>query len=238
MQKLLFPFLLAVSLFTFSSCDTLHQIATEVLAEPTIEEIGRGLKEALTLGISKGADFLAQKDGYYKSAYKILLPAEARQVTDRLKAIPGFEKLEEQLLEKINRGAEDAATEAKPIFVSAIRGLTFQDATNILMGEKNAATNYLQRTTSDQLYSKFNPKIVTSLDKFGARELWKKAADAYNKIPLVNKKVNADLDDYITREALKGLFAKVEEEERNIRANVSARPTELLKKVFAKQDKK
>jgi hypothetical protein len=238
MQKLLFSLLLVGTLFTFSGCDTLKEIATEVLAEPTAEEIGRGLKEALTQGIGKGADFLAQKDGYYKSAYKILLPAEAQQVTSRLKVIPGFEKLEEQLLEKINRGAEDAASEAKPIFVSAIRGLTFQDATNILMGEKNAATSFLNRTTNQQLYDKFNPKIVSSLDKVGARELWKKAADAYNKIPLVSKKVNNDLDDYITREALKGLFSKVEEEERNIRSNISARPSELLKKVFAKQDRK
>jgi Protein of unknown function (DUF4197) len=237
MQKFIFSLALGIMFVSFSACDTLKQIATEVLAEPSLEEIGRGLKEALTSGVGKGADFLSKKDGYYKSAYKILLPAEARQVTDKLKGIPGFEKLEEQLLEKINRGAEDAAIEAKPIFVTAIRSLTFQDATNILMGKENAATDYLNRTTSTLLYEKFNPKIVSSLDKFGARELYRKAANTYNKIPLVQKKVNTDLDDYITKQALNGLFSKVAEEEKNIRSNVSARPSELLKKVFAKQDK-
>ena len=238
MKKFFLPILLFTSILTFSSCDTLQQIAKDVMAEPSLEEIGRGLKEALTQGIGKGADFLSKKDGYYKSAYKILLPAEARQVTDRLKGIPGFDKLEEQLLEKINRGAEDAAIEAKPIFVTAIRSLTFTDAKNILLGNDNAATDYLNRTTSTLLYEKFNPKIVTSLDKFGARDLYKKAADAYNKIPLINKKVNNDLDDYITKEAMKGLFSKVAEEEKNIRSSTSFRGTDLLRRVFAMQDKK
>jgi Protein of unknown function (DUF4197) len=223
------------SMLMFSSCETLQQVAKDVMAEPTMEEIGRGLKEALSNGISKGVDILSAKDGYFKSAYKILLPDEVQKVTGRLKNVPGFTNLENELLEKINRGAEDAATEAKPIFVSAIRSLTFQDASNILLGADNAATDYLNRTTNSQLYEKFNPKIVASLDKIGANGLWKKAADAYNKIPLITK-VNNDLDDYVTKEALKGLFSKVGEEEKNIRRNRGARTSELLRKVFAKQD--
>lgn len=228
-------FALLLSSLTFSSCDVLQQIATEALSEPSLSEIGQGLKEALKNGISKGADALSQRDGYFKSAYKILLPADVRKVTDKLKNVPGFSNLENELLEKMNRGAEDAAKEAKPIFVAAITGLTFSDATNILLGSDNAATQYLNRTTSQPLYDKFNPKIVASLDKIGANNLWKKAADAYNKIPLVTK-VNNDLDDYVTKEALKGLFAKIEEEEKNIRRNKASRTSELLKKVFAKQD--
>lgn len=219
----------------FTSCDTLAGIAKEVLLEPTVDEIGRGLKEALDKGITKGVERLSAKDGYYRSPYKIQLPPEARQVTDRLKALPGFEKLEENLLEKINRGAETAAKEATPIFVSAIRALTFKDVTNLLMGADNAATDYLQRTTQQQLYDKFNPVIVRSLEDVGANSLWKKAADTYNKIPFIAK-VNNDLDDYITKEALKGLFAQMESEEKNIRHNKLARTSDLLRKVFAKQD--
>ncbi|MFN0216205.1 MAG: DUF4197 domain-containing protein [Saprospiraceae bacterium] len=223
------------SIFTLSSCDVLQQVANQALSEPSLSEIGQGLKEALKNGISKGADALAQRDGYFKSAYKILLPSDVRKVTDKLKNIPGFTNLENELLEKMNRGAEDAAKEAKPIFVAAITGLSFSDATNILLGSDNAATQYLNNTTNKALYDKFNPKIVASLDKIGANSLWKKAADAYNKIPLVTK-VNNDLDDYVTTEALKGLFGKIAEEEKNIRRNKVFRTTELLKKVFAKQD--
>lgn len=223
------------SFLTFSSCDVLQEVAKNALAEPSLSEIGQGLKEALKNGIGKGADALSQRDGYLKSAYKILLPSDVRKVTDKLKNVPGFSNIENELLEKMNRGAEDAAKEAKPIFVSAITSMTFNDATNILLGSDNAATDYLNRTTSTQLYSSFNPKIVASLDKIGANSLWKKAADAYNKIPLVTK-VNNDLDDYVTKEALKGLFGKIAEEEKNIRRNKSLRNTDLLKKVFAKQD--
>lgn len=235
MKKFFVFSLLAGLLLSFAACDVLKEVANDVLSEPSIEEIGRGLKEALNNGISKGVDQLSQKDGYFKSAYKILLPEDARKVADKLRNIPGFNNLENELLEKMNRGAEDAAKEAGPIFVSAIRQLTFQDATNILLGADNAATDYLNRTTNQQLYDKFNPKIVASLDKIGANQLWRKAADAYNKIPLVTK-VNNDFDDYVTKQALKGLFGKIEEEERNIRRNKASRTTDLLRKVFAKQD--
>lgn len=227
-------FLFSTSVF-FSSCDTLQQIANEALSEPSLAEIGQGLKEALNNGVANGVNTLSARDGYFKSAYKILLPAEARQVTDKLKVVPGFTNLENELLEKINHGAEDAAKEAGPIFVTAIRSMSFQDATNILMGADDAATQYLHKTTYDQLYEKFNPKIVVALNNIGANGLWKKAADAYNKIPLVSK-VNNDLGDYVTTEALKGLFSKIEEEEKNIRRNPVARTTSLLKKVFSKQD--
>lgn len=227
--------MLASTILFFASCDTIKQVAKDVMAEPSLEEIGKGLKEALTNGIGKGVDVLSAKDGYFKSAYKILLPDEARKVTERLKNIPGFANLENELLEKINRGAEDAAKEAGPIFVSAIKGMTFSDATNILLGSDNAATEYLNRTTNSQLYSKFNPKIIASLDKIGANNIWKKAADTYNKIPLITK-VNNDLDDYVTNQALKGLFSKVAEEEKNIRRNRSSRSSDLLRRVFAKQD--
>lgn len=236
MKKLSILLLLLLALlFPLASCDTLSGIAKEVLSEPTLEEIGRGLKEALSNGIKKGVNVLSQKDGYFKSAYKILLPPEARKVTEKLKNVPGFSNLENELLEKINRGAEDAAKEAGPIFLNAIRSMTFQDATNILMGADNSATEYLNRTTNQQLYDKFNPKIVASLNKIGANNLWRKAADAYNNIPLVAD-INNDLDDYVTKEALKGLFGKVAEEEKNIRRNRGSRTTELLRKVFAKQD--
>ncbi len=235
MQKSLFLSLLLIGLFSITACDTLKEVANSVLAEPSLEEIGKGLKEALSNGVTKGVNNLSQRDGYLKSVYKILLPDDVRKVTDKLKAVPGFTNLENELIEKMNRGAEDAAKEAGPIFLGAIRQLTFKDALDILMGADNAATNYLNKTTSTQLYEKFNPKIVASLEKIGANTLWKKAADAYNKIPLVTK-VNNDLDDYVTKKALDGLFGKIAEEEKNIRRSKGARSTDLLKKVFAKQD--
>jgi hypothetical protein len=231
-------FFFAIATLLFSSCDpaalqrTLDTLSNTPLSN---EEIASGLKQALEIGISKGSDALSARDGYYKSPYKILLPPEAEKVAQKLRSVPGFNNVEEVILEKINRGAEDAASKAKPIFVNAIRNMTIEDATNILMGQKDAATKYLKAATYDQLYTEFNPVIVESLDKFNARKYWADAVNTYNKIPFVEK-ANPDLDDYVTQQALAGLFAKVEEEELNIRTNISARTTELLKKVFAKQD--
>lgn len=203
--------------------------------ELSTAEIGQGLKDALSKGVQKGVNELSSTDGYFKSVYKILLPEEAANVINRLKAVPGFANLEADLIEKMNRGAENAAKEAGPIFASAITGMTFQDALDILMGADNSATVYLRKTTHQQLYDKFNPVIVKALDEIGANELWRNATNAYNKIPLVTK-VNNDLDDHVTTKGLDGLFGKIQEEEKNIRRNPVNRTSELLKKVFAKQD--
>jgi hypothetical protein len=201
------------------------------------DEAGSGLKEALNLGVDQAVSFLSAKDGYFASPYKILLPEEAKTMASKLRMVPGFEKFEQDLLEKMNRSAEDAAALAKPIFVDAIKKMTFQDAMNILMGEKDAATRYLDRNTSPALNAAFLPVVQASLDKFKVREYWSNAVTAYNKIPLV-KKMNPELDKYVTEKALVGMFKLVEVKEADIRTNVNSRSSDLLKKVFGQQDKK
>jgi hypothetical protein len=200
------------------------------------DEIGKGLKEALNSGVGDAVSFLSAKDGYFKSAYKILLPEEARKVTEKLKSVPGFANVEADLTERMNRAAEDAATKAKPIFVAAITKMTFQDAMNILTGNPDAATRYLEKSTFESLYNEFKPVIQESLDKVNARSYWRDAVSAYNKLPFVSK-TNPELDDHVTRSALSGMFKLVEQKEKGIRSDVSLRNTDLLKKVFAKQDK-
>ena len=238
MKNLMFAF----AVLSLSACNPgdLDKVLGAVLEDGgglTEAQVGSGLKEALTQGIGKGADRLSMKDGFLKGAYKILLPEEVQKVTSRLQNVPGFTQVENKMLELVNRGAEDAAKKAKPIFVSAIKQMTFRDAMGILMGGNNAATDYLKKATSSKLYSAFKPEIVKSLDKVNATGTWKKAMTTYNRIPLVNK-VNPDLDDYVTNQALNGLFKMVAKEETNIRKNPAARATDLLKKVFAKQDNK
>lgn len=227
---------LFVVVMSFTACAELQKLIDEAGGSGlTTTEIAMGLKEALELGISKGSDVLSSRDGYYKSAYKILLPEEAREITNRLQAIPGFNQVEEVLIERLNRAAEDAATKAKPIFANAIRNMTFEDAMGILMGPDDAATNYLHRATYDALYQEFNPVILESLNKFNAIDYWEDAVTAYNKIPFI-KQANPRLDDYVTTQALVGLFDMVKKEEQAIRTDVDKRTTDLLKRVFARQD--
>ena len=225
-------------LFTLSglSCAELQKVLESGGNAPlTSAEIARGLKEALDIGISKGSDILSARDGYFKSSYKILLPEEARMITQRLSVIPGFTQVEDILVERLNRAAEDAATKAKPIFQQAIRQMTFQDAMGILMGPEDAATSYLNRVTYNELYSAFNPIILESLNKFNAVSYWEDAVNAYNRIPFITP-ANPRLDDYVTTKALDGLFDMVKKEEIGIRKDVSLRTSELLRRVFARQD--
>lgn len=243
MKKLLFTLFLAgfaLAALPAQNLKNLTKGAKDLLGggkgELSTSEIGQGLKDALSKGVEKGVNELSATDGYFKNAlYKILLPEEAQNVVTKLRAVPGFNNLEADLIEKMNRGAEKAAKEAGPIFASAITGMTIQDAMDILMGADNSATVYLRKSTFQQLYEKFNPVIVKALDEIGANDLWRNATNAYNKIPLVTK-VNNDLDDHVTTKALDGLFGKIQEEEKNIRRNPVSRTSDLLKKVFSKQD--
>ncbi|MBA4053158.1 MAG: DUF4197 domain-containing protein, partial [Marivirga sp.] len=146
------------------------------------EEIGQGLKEALTNGVSKGSDLVSQLDGYYKNPeIKIPFPPEVKQVETKLRQI-GLGSEVDKFIESLNRGAEDAAKEAKPIFVSAIKQMTIQDAWGILKGENDAATKYLSRTTSPLLTEKFKPVIKNSLNKVNATKYYSDLVNTYNKI--------------------------------------------------------
>lgn len=197
-------------------------------------DISNGLKQALELGVSQGVDLLSKKNGYYdNNLVKILLPEQLQKVDKTLRQI-GLGSLADQGIKLLNTAAEDAVNEAKPIFINAIKNLTFSDAAAILAGNKDAATQYLQKTTTSQLVNAFSPKIKASLDKVGANEIWSQIMSKYNAIPFVNQ-VNADLTGYVTEKTIDGLFLQVAKKEEDIRTNISARTTPLLQKVFSKQ---
>ena len=234
MKKILI-LIVAVSL---SSCAEMQQVLNQLPQKQGIGgvDIAGGLREALNNGISKQVTKLTAVDGFYKNeAVKILLPEELRKVDSGLRKI-GLSALADEGLKVLNRAAEDAVKESTPIFVDAVRNITFTDAKTILMGNENSATTYLQNSTSTALYGKFNPVIKNSFNKVGADKVWANIITKYNSIPLVNK-VNPDLTDYVTNQAMNGVFKMIAVEEKNIRTNLSSRTSVLLQKVFAMQDK-
>ena len=195
------------------------------------EEVGAGLKEALTKGIEKGVDQLSKPDGFFKDlSIKIPLPEEANKVETKLRSIGQGKKVDETI-ESINRAAEDATTASKDIFVEAIKGMSINDAMSILRGDDNAATKFLDKSTRANLISKFEPIVKISLDKVGATQNWNAIFSTYNKLPFVEK-VNPDLVEYATGKAIDGLFIQIAKEELKIRQDPMARVTDLLKKVF------
>ncbi len=220
------------------SCGELQQIVDQLPQEQSgigNAQIAEGLRQALEKGIEKQVSKLTQEDGFFKNELvKITLPAELQKVDQTLRDI-GLGSLADEGLKVLNRAAEDAVEEATPIFVNAVKDITFDDAKNILLGNDNAATQYLTGKTENDLYNKFSPVIKNSLQKVGADRIWNNLINKYNSIPLTNK-VNPDLTDYVTEEALNGVYTMIAVEEKEIRTKVSSRTTDLLRKVFELQD--
>jgi uncharacterized protein DUF4197 len=209
----------------------------EVTQNTGSTDIGAGLKEALNKGVTEQVSKLTAVDGFYKNdAVKILMPEELQKVDKTLRKM-GMANLADQGILVLNRAAEDAVKEATPIFVTAIKNITIKDAKNILLGNDNAATLYLQSETTTPLYAKFSPIVKQSIGKVGADVIWASIITKYNSIPLVTK-INPDINDYVTNKALEGVFKMITVEEKNIRNNLDSRTSDLLRKVFAMQDNK
>ncbi len=250
-MRKLYAFVLLGAVFFISSCSELMQIAQQAAGsgQLTQTEVIAGLKEALVVGVKKSVERLGVTDGYYRDqAVKILLPPEADIIVENIGKIPGGQGLLDDVLLRINRAAEDAVSEAGPIFLNSITNMTINDAMGILKGENNAATQYLQRTTYDQLFNLYQPKIQASLDKklvgnVSTSQSWNMLMQRWNDVArsMVGqvaglKPVDVKLDEYLTGKGLDGLFLKVEAEEQLIRKDPAARVTDLLKRVFGSVD--
>ena len=222
-----------------TSCSELQTIADQALEEPqqvTNNQIRKGLKQALQKGIDQQVSKLTKENGFYKNdQVKILLPEELQKVDDGLRKI-GLGDLADEGLILMNRAAEDAVKKATPIFVNAIKNMSISDAKQILLGDDEAATDFLRNNTSEQLYDEFYPVVNQSFQDVGADQLWTSAINKYNKIPF-QQDVNPDLSKYVTNQALAGVFKMIAVEEQQIRRDLSSRTTDLLRRVFKLQDK-
>lgn len=197
----------------------------------TEKDAADGIKEALVKGTGESVNIVSKLNGYFSNPeIKIPFPPEAREIESKLRSVGLGNKVDEVIL-SLNRAAEDAAKSAEPIFVSAITNMSITDAIQIVKGKTDAATHYLERSTSPALKAKFSPVIKASLDKVDATRLWEELVKSYNQIPFV-KKQNEDLPGYVTDKAIDGLFVMIAKEELKIRQNPVARTTDLLKKVF------
>ena len=199
----------------------------------TETDAANAIKEALNKGVDIGVKKVSKQDGFFLDPeIRIPFPKDMKKVEKKLRDL-GMNQQIDQIVVSINRAAEDASTSAKPIFIKAIKDMSISDAKKIVNGNKSAATDYLRNSTYLSLSKEFQPIIRTSLQKVNATKYWKSLMRAYNKIPFI-KKVNPDLEIYVTEKAIDGLFFMIEKEEKRIRENPKQRTTELLKKVFGK----
>lgn len=227
MRKLLGIILLST---TLSSCDILSNLPTG--AGVSEAEAGQGIKEALGQGLVKAVLQLNRPDGFFKDAfYKILMPPDARKIENTLRDL-GLGKMVDKAILQINRGAEDAAGFAKPIFVDAIKSMTISDAIGLVRNGDTSATHFFRVKTTDKLIAAFLPVIKNSLDKVDATKYYSDVINTYNNFPTTFKKINPDLPGFVTTRATDALFDLVAKEEINIRQNIAARTTEILRRVF------
>lgn len=195
-------------------------------------EAAQGIREALSQGTATAILNLHREDGFFgNQAYKLFLPPDASKVEYTLRDL-GLGKVVDRAILQINRAAEDAVGEAKPIFTDAIRQMTIRDAINIVKGPRDAATQYFKDKTTAQLIAAFSPIVKQALDRTNATRYYGDAVSAYNKLPTTFNKINPDLPSYVTGKAVDALFDQIAKEELNIRENPAARVTEILKKVF------
>jgi hypothetical protein len=198
------------------------------------EDVAAGLKEALAVGTGNAVQTLSKSDGYFgDAAVKILLPQKLQTAAEVLKKA-GYQKEVDDLILSMNRAAEQAAPKARPVFEDAVKKMTIEDAQKILNGSNTAATDYFKTQTTPQLTDAFKPVIADSMNQAGVTRSYKALTDRYTSLLPFGKMDSFDLDGYVTKKSLDGLFLKVGQEEARIRTNPAARTTDLLKKVFAK----
>ncbi len=211
--------------------DALNNSSTPGEKPLSNDEVISGLKEALTVGTNNSTAFASQLDGFYKNpSLFIVFPPEAQKVKDWAIKM-GMKSQVDKFEMTLNRAAEEAAKDAAPVFVNAVKGMSIGDGFAILKGADNAATQYLIDKTSAELKQKFTPVVQTAIDKVELTKYWNPIITGYNKVPLVEKQ-NPDLTAYVTDKAMNGLFKLIAEEELKIRKDPVARVTDILKRVF------
>lgn len=233
MKKLITLFALTIAL---SSCDVLSNLPTSTgLGGITQQEAALGIKDALGQGLNRSVFQLNSVDGFFKdAAYKILLPPDAKKIENTLRTI-GFGSMVDKAILQINRGAEDAAGFAKPIFIDAIKSMTLQDAIGLVRNGDTSATHFFRVKTNQKLMDAFMPVINASLAKVDATKYYGDLVSKYNNLPTTFKKINPDLASFVTERATLAMFDLIAKEEVNIRTNFAARSTDILKRVFGQK---
>ncbi len=199
----------------------------------TLDTTIKGLKEALSIGSDNAVSLLSKNEGYLSNeAVKILMPEKIQNVADMLSKI-GYQKQVDSFIQSMNQAAEKAAPQAKEHFLNAIKQMSFEDAKGILNGSNTAATDYLKTKTSQKIFDSFKPIITSSLNQVGGTQAYNTMMEKFNSIPFATSQ-SFDLNNYVTDNALKGMFYMIGREEEKIRTDPAARVTDVLKKVFSK----
>jgi len=232
MKRIIVIFMLAVC---FCGCDMLlSTTGGSNLNSMSQTELGKAVKELLQTSADNSLAKLGVTNGFFQnSEVKIPFPPALKKVEDKLKQV-GLTTQVDQFTEKLNRSAEDAASGVKEIFKTAITQMTINDALGIIMGNEDAATQYMRKTTTAAITSKVSSVVAKSNEKIKLASYWTPLANKYNTLMSLTggAQVNTDLTQYVTERAVDGIFKIMAKEEKVIRTKTSAQTTSLLQRVF------
>jgi hypothetical protein len=198
-------------------------------------QMANGIKQALDLGSQRASGSLSVTDGYRAMGYPLNLPAGLQPVADTLRKA-GMGSYVTRVETAMNRGAEQAAAEALPVFQQAIRNMTIQDALGIVTGGDSAATDYFRGQTEAMLRQRYQPILRSNLESTGFYSQYKSMLDIYNSLPLTNRP-NLDVEDHLMNQSLNALFGRMAAEEKLIREAPVARGSALIGAVFGQQNR-
>ena len=219
----------------FCGCDMLlSTTGNSTLGSMSQTELGKAVKELLQVSADNSLAKLGVTDGFFRNTeVKIPFPQSLKKVEDKLRQV-GFSNQVDQFTEKLNRSAEDAATGVKEIFKTAITQMTINDALGIILGNEDAATEYMKKTTTSAITSKVSSVVAKSNEKIKLASYWTPLATKYNAVMALTggSQVSTDLTQYVTEKAVAGIFKIMAKEEKEIRTKTSAQTSSLLRTVF------
>ncbi|MCK5394815.1 MAG: DUF4197 domain-containing protein [Gammaproteobacteria bacterium] len=196
------------------------------------DDITNGLKQALDKGVTYAVDNLGKAGGFSNNtAVRIPMPDKLKKVEAMLRTA-GQDRYADEFVDTMNQAAEAAVPLTLEVLKDSVKNMTFDDAKQILNGTDTAATEYLRRTGSDSMKNKISPIVKNATDKTGATRIYK---DMYGKLGFMGQFMNPedyDIDGYIAKKTMDGLFTMIAQEEQKIRANPVERTTDLLQNVF------
>jgi hypothetical protein len=227
MKRLTLGLILSSTMF-LSSCDTLKKVANALA--PSEFEMVAGLRDALSQGLFRSFDAFADPNG--NPFVRFVFPGDAAKIEKTLRDL-GLDKTVNNVTAKFTNATSSAVSASKPIFLNAVKRMSFRDAVGILVTDNtHAATEYFKTTMSPELMTAFRPIVDSTINVQGAAKEYTTLVNVYNKIPFINKPLEPSLTDFIAARAIDGMFSVVATEEENIRTKYEFRKTDMMKKVF------
>lgn len=224
-MKRLLTILTLVVLLICNGCSNSNLLSKRL----TTTDYVNGIKEALSIGARFGGQSLGKGTFDRETLLNIILPKDLQRVTSVLSTL-GLSSEVDKFSNTLTKAAEETVEKSVPIFLNGIGKINIKNAAKIVANGGTSATDYLRSSIGDSLRNTIAPVMNTALNNYGVNAQFKKLLQPVQM--LLGDKLNLDLGNLMAGFIANAMFKKIEEKERDIRANAAARTSSLLQRVF------